>query len=345
MTKTKLSTLVLIPIFFTLMITTFVSCDPEEEVDYTALEATLGDAQQLYDSSVEGLLAGQYPEGSRATLKSGIDVAEDIRNLDGVTQTEVDNGTTVLQSVIDAFKLLEIAQIQADKLVAYYTFTGNANDESGNGFDGVPMAGHIYFGAGDPPSLTTDRYGNANGAYHFDRGGNIEVPYNAALNPEEMTITLWCKKSSSEKLKTILLALNRSNGYQLQVMSNNKIYSTFRCLDNGQYVFNDDDSGTGYLTNDEWTHVAVSYQDQEMRFYINGVLTNTVGGVNGAIAPADGIALSIGSDLPTGTYQESEGDFYVGWGGYFKGDIDDIRIYNQVLPAADVQAIFTMESY
>lgn len=49
------------------------------------------------------------------------------------------------------------SQLQSH-VVACYPFNGNANDESGNGHDGLP------FGA----VLTTDRFGNANSAYEFN---------------------------------------------------------------------------------------------------------------------------------------------------------------------------------
>ena len=54
-------------------------------------------------------------------------------------------------------------------LVAYYPFNGNANDATGNGNNGQIIG---------PVALTTDRFGNANSAYHFDGSGSdsaIEV--------------------------------------------------------------------------------------------------------------------------------------------------------------------------
>ena len=50
-------------------------------------------------------------------------------------------------------------------LVAFYPFCGNANDESGNGNDG------IVNGA----TLTTDRFGNADNAYFFP--GSCQCKY------------------------------------------------------------------------------------------------------------------------------------------------------------------------
>jgi len=54
----------------------------------------------------------------------------------------------------------------ADGLVAYYPFDGNANDESGNGNDGTVVG----------PSLTKDRQGRENSAYDFDQNEFIRIP-------------------------------------------------------------------------------------------------------------------------------------------------------------------------
>lgn len=48
--------------------------------------------------------------------------------------------------------------VPTDGLVGYWGFNGNANDESGNGNDGVVNGA----------TLTEDRDGNPNAAYSFD---------------------------------------------------------------------------------------------------------------------------------------------------------------------------------
>ena len=50
-------------------------------------------------------------------------------------------------------------------LVAYYPFNGNANDESGNGHNGIDSGA----------TLTTDMFGNPNSANSFDEISNILV--------------------------------------------------------------------------------------------------------------------------------------------------------------------------
>ena len=51
-------------------------------------------------------------------------------------------------------------------LVAYYPFSGNANDESGNSNHGIVH----------DAMLTNDRNGNPNSAYRFSVGNWIEIP-------------------------------------------------------------------------------------------------------------------------------------------------------------------------
>ena len=67
----------------------------------------------------------------------------------------------ILFSFLKNFAFGEIPQ--SDKIIAYYAFSGNANDSSGNGYDGTI--------SGDP-QLTTDRFGNSNSAYSFDGDGD-----------------------------------------------------------------------------------------------------------------------------------------------------------------------------
>jgi hypothetical protein len=71
------------------------------------------------------------------------------------------------------FLLLIAAVLNAHSaLIASYSFSGNATDESGNGNDG------IVYGA----TLTTDRFGNANSAYEFDGNGQYLVLSGFAAN-------------------------------------------------------------------------------------------------------------------------------------------------------------------
>jgi hypothetical protein len=78
-----------------------------------------------------------------------------------------------------------------------------------------------------------------------------------------------------------------------------------------------------------------------MNFYVNGDLvkswTNTPGN---PVTVSDQIDFVIGQDLPTSKYTDTEGDFYVNWGGFWTGDLDDVMLYNVALDATQVKSIY-----
>ena len=83
--------------------------------------------------------------------------------------------------------------------------------------------------------------------------------------------------------------------------------------------------GTGTVPVNTWTHLAATYDGATMKFYVNGVLANSRA-QTGAIAASSG-ALSIGGD----SIPHDSGPHF--WAGL----IDEVRIYNRALTAAEVQ--------
>src|SRR5208283_222709 len=59
------------------------------------------------------------------------------------------------------------SQIPTNGLVAWYPFNGNANDSSGNGYNGTVVGA----------TFTADRFGKANSAYSFNLNGTSSVIY------------------------------------------------------------------------------------------------------------------------------------------------------------------------
>jgi hypothetical protein len=80
--------------------------------------------------------------------------------------------------------------------------------------------------------------------------------------------------------------------------------------------------GTGALTTNTWTHLAGTYDGTTLRLYVNGVQVSSRA-QTGAIAVSTN-PLQIGGDT-----------FY---GQYFQGQIDEIRVYNRALSAAQIQS-------
>jgi hypothetical protein len=96
-----------------------------------------------------------------------------------------------MKKIIFLFCLYSINSIYAqiptyvptNGLVAYYPFNGNANDESGNGNNGI----------NNGATLTTDRFGNINKAYNFNGSSNyISVPFSSTIGVQQkISVSFW----------------------------------------------------------------------------------------------------------------------------------------------------------
>ena len=229
-----------------------------------------------------------------------------------------------------------------DGLVAYYPFNGNANDASGNGNDGTVSVGHANWGAGTPV-LTTDYTGNENNAYYFNEGGYIEVPYSTILNPAAMSLS-WFIYMEEQANNDYMISMSRWNCYKVNLQDINRVFFTTKVEDPetpGQFIYSDRDHDGDGLVAETWYHLAVSFGNGHMKFYIDGVLVKDWDNVpNTSILDisSDPVNLTFGQDLPTDIYAD-DGVHDVAWGGFFKGKMDEIRMYNRVLTDAEVLAL------
>ncbi len=154
-----------------------------------------------------------------------------------------------------------------------------------------------------------------------------------------MTISLWIKMEEQPN-NDYIIAMNRWNGWKLNLQDANFLFFTIKTT----VQIWDKDSNPGAILPDVWTYVVVTFTNGSEKFYINGEMvkewTNTQG-----IPAADGtINVTIGSDLPTSVYSPDDtSPFYVNWGGYFKGNIDDVRFYNVVLTPVQVTSLYNYE--
>ncbi len=336
------------PAFFLFNACSKSSSPPPPVVDKTGLQHTSDSANWYYTNTTEGTKPGQYTVGSKAALKTAIDAADVILNSSTSTQAETTAATANLQSAINIYKGTYISEIAAANLIAYWKFNGNANDSSGNGHNGTVSQGHAFFGAGTPV-LIADRFGVANKAYRFDKGGNIEVPYSTALNPQQMSISLWVNQDTVGRkinpANAYMIAMNRWNGWKFQTQPTLPFF-TVHSIEQGPPVdttyYDRDDAGVAILPG-TWYHLVVTFKPGEEDFYINGSLvkswTNTPGT---PITLASPINITIGSDLPTNKYLtvDPSGNFLVDYGGFWTGELDDVMFYNIPLTAPQVQSVY-----
>lgn len=320
---------------------------PPPPPDKTALQAKVAAAQTLNSSSFEGTKPTQFEVGSKAPFLVIINAALAVIADPNATQTAVTNATAQVQAAIDTYNTHFIKEIAAVNLIGFWKFNGNPADSSGNGNNGVVTAGHAFFGAGTP-TLTADRFARANSAYHFDKGGNIDVPYKTSLNPQQMSISLWAKWSSTGRTINTdtytFVAMNRWNGYKFQLQGGHLPFYTVKVVKAiGDTTIHDRDDAGIALTENTWTHVVVTFIAGTMNFYLNGDLvkswTNTPGNALTLTNPLDFV---IGQDLPTNKYLtvDATGNLLVDYGGFFTGDMDDVMFYNVALDGPQVKSIY-----
>jgi hypothetical protein len=340
----------------------FSSCSKKEAavpLNKVSLQAAIDSATLLYNTTGEGTKPGYYVVGSRTALKAILDAANSVLTSAASTQADLTNAAAQLQAAINAYKAAFIEEIAAVNLIGFWKFNGNANDSTGNGNNGTVTAGHAFFGAGTP-SLTADRFARAGMAYHFDHGGNIEIPYTAALNPTQMSISLWVRQDtigrSINPNNCYMVSMNRWNGYKFQTQPSLPFYTVKvdTLLGQPQAIWDRDDAGTAINPGANWYHLVVTFKADEMKFYVNGVLATTWPTPQGAgKVPGTAISLSatpinltLGSDLPTSKYLtvDASGNFLVDYGGFWTGDMDDVMFYNIALTGPQVTSIYTNQN-
>lgn len=338
----------------------FASCSKDDEappVVKTELIASVAAANLLISTTSEGVATGNYLKGSQAALKAAIAEAQAVVDDPSASQVTVTNATVALAAAVSLYESQKVVPIDPTNLVGQWTFDElttaavgtSVKDYSGNNFNGTIKAGHAYWGGGTP-ALAADRYGNANKALHFDKGSNVEITYNTALNPAIMSISLWAKADVNSPIvnNQYMIAMNRWNGYKLQFQDSPKAFFTVKADVSGvaNPVYYDRDNASPLVTQGQWWHIVVTFGGGNMIFYLNGVMVKDWDNTPGTVISLSSapVNLVFGQDLPSTGYSTNESDpNYLNWGGFYIGTLDEVRIYKTVLSASQVTSIYDVE--
>ncbi len=218
-------------------------------------------------------------------------------------------------------------------LIAYYPFDENANDKSEYGNDGE------VFGA----VLTTDRHGMEEKAYYFD-GDNDYILCDSEVGPfgnDSRTITFWAKTdvvpNSGEQQNTVLSYGGNiyDGGSRFEVLINPKCRGVGVDLSSKYKTWGFDNS------DDLWHHYAVVFDNSisdnlsDLKIYADGQILTSVCNDNGgniAINTLDEQKLNIGRL------------FYSGQPRYFRGSIDELRIYDKALSEQEINDLYDSDT-
>jgi uncharacterized protein (TIGR02145 family) len=207
--------------------------------------------------------------------------------------------------------------VPSNGLIAYYPFNGNANDESGNGNNGT------IIGA----TLSNNRFGEVNKAFHFD-GGNqyITIPNSISLNTpiSEISIIAWVKTESGGTNSPRIFRKGNT-GYDLCITPTSGLRKLVYYPNSGINYNNQQPTSSLSFSESVWHQVVITESGTTVSFYIDGVPAGTSTSALNILGQSSSI-VTIGR-------KESGSDI-------FKGSLDDILIYNRVLSSEEIQSLY-----
>ncbi|MCS7018149.1 MAG: LamG-like jellyroll fold domain-containing protein [Cytophagales bacterium] len=154
-----------------------------------------------------------------------------------------------------------------------------------------------------------------NRGMYFD--GIDDHATSAPISLPNATMSAWIKPAAwgGGIVSTLGDYLSGINGYALELAPDGQVVFSFGEDGNRDQVF----SGLGNIAPiNQWTHVAGTYDGTTLRLFINGVLVN-----------------SATTSRTPGTRYVSIGSTF-SWGWRFKGQIDEVRIFNTARTAAQI---------
>lgn len=213
----------------------------------------------------------------------------------------------------------------ASSLVAYLPFDGNANDSSGNGNNGSAIGAPTY--ATGKISQAINLSGDADGV-----GDYVSIPQTTNLDGfSALTIALWFKQNGMD-----------GSGYNPLVDSNVNVGSpaySIKIEGSGSPNVNihltmKDASGTSIskgsysqsIAGGAWHFLVLTYDGEDVALSVDGTSRITASELSGPLAD-ESSAIQIGARSPSS------------W--YFRGDLDDVRIYNRVLSTSEIQTLYS----
>lgn len=196
-----------------------------------------------------------------------------------------------------------------DGLMAWYPFNGNANDESGNGNNGVVNGA----------TLTTNRFGYENSAYIFDGIDDyIVVPNSSSLNfTEQITVSYWIKLETSAPYNWPYYIIEKYGSWGGGQREWDINFVIEPAGDSAVWCTN--------LVPNIYYYFTMTFNGTVLNLYRDGVL--------------------IASESYIGTIQQTTSDIMIGQyllgGNYFlDGTVDDIRIYNRALNPYEILELY-----
>ena len=146
----------------------------------------------------------------------------------------------------------------------------------------------------------------------------VDIPDSASLDlTTGMTMEAWVRPTTLSSWRTVLMK-EQTGGLVYGLYANS---DTNRPSAHVYLGAETDTRGTAQLAANTWTHLAATYDGSVLRIFVNGVQASS---------------RTLGGSILTSTSALRIGGNSI-WGEYFAGLIDEVRIYNRALTAAEIQ--------
>ena len=198
--------------------------------------------------------------------------------------------------------------------MAWYPFNGNANDESGNGNDGVVQGA----------SLSENRFGIENQSFSFD-GMDDYISVSNDFNFNELTVSVWIKQNQFAETYSAIIDRSLTNNIGWWIEDNAVSYDSL--LFTGGVA-----SGNYFRTQaarpqpNAWTHIGALYSSGNQQLFINGVLVDQ--DVNSLMLQFPEVTMFLGKRTNS---------------AFWDGSIDDVGIWNRALTEDEILALYNAE--
>lgn len=229
------------------------------------------------------------------------------------------NPTTAVSNSI-AMTVNNSSVLPVNGLLAWYPFNGNANDNSGNNFNGTASGAR----------LTRDRFSDRDNAYTFNGArDHIQIGSSSLLNnfSTGLTVSAWVYLGANNSSQASIVSkwkFNQTDDQYLLWLYNKKPnFATSNPLHPASGI-----QSQHVLIDSTWYFIVGTWDNTGLHsIYINGVLD-----VSAILPNFTTINNTSITDLRIGT----EDSTYRA----FKGKIDDVRIYNRVLNSQEIALLW-----
>jgi hypothetical protein len=281
--------------------------------------STYVDGQLVASNTIGG---GVITYGSAAVPYIGVDDAKRALQFfyGRIANAQVYNSLLTQAQILQLYKSgISGVPVTSGSVVGWWPLNGNANDYSGNGFNGT-IYGNLNF---IPSQASPGNNATSVLAASFNGVADVIVPPAVSLNATSISVSSWVNPYASGNQAIIAKSNTCSgginNGWVLELINNNPSVWIYGVTSG--WV-----SSTLAVPTNAISNVGFTYGSGQLAFYVNGQKSTATTATSNAL-PLNNANVLIGNQ---------------GACNLFHGNISNVQMYNNVLTSSQMQQIYSM---